>query len=298
MIRANLFELLKNEYDAVAFCMEHGLLTSERHCDLCGHLMTLDIGNKQFRCNKSANGKRCNKKVSLLKNTFFQSAKLSLRHILFIIYEWSVDTPRDKAAIECQCSAPVVGFWYRRLRNSSALWWYVNEEEAIGGEGNIVEIDETCIVRRKYHRGRALATEQQWMVGGIVRGCQEKCFVEFVNNRKRETLLEIVVRRVLPNTTIITDCWAGYKDLDLIFPEHHYLHLTVNHKRGFVNPETQADTQSIEGFWSVIKRRLRKQGTNRGSRSTVFMKIKEGLYKKKHKTRVFEKIIEDVANLF
>ena len=41
--------------------------------------------------------------------------------------------------------------------------------QQIGGEGCIVEIDETLLVKNKYHRGRLLEY-QVWAVGGVVRG--------------------------------------------------------------------------------------------------------------------------------
>ena len=34
------------------------------------------------------------------------------------------------------------------------------------------------------------------------------------NKRDRQTLMEIIQRRVKPGTHIITDCWAAYNGLD------------------------------------------------------------------------------------
>jgi hypothetical protein len=39
------------------------------------------------------------------------------------------------------------------------------EEVKVGGEGLIVEIDETKIAKRKYHRGHRV--EGAWVVGGV-----------------------------------------------------------------------------------------------------------------------------------
>ena len=76
-------------------------------------------------------------------------------------------------------------------------------------------------------------------------------FAAKVDNRSAETLLALIQRHVLPGTTIITDCWKGYKSDGLI--ELGMLHTTVNHSLHFVDPTTGAHTNGIEGTWSAMK---------------------------------------------
>ena len=76
----------------------------------------------------------------------------------------------------------------------------------IVGDGIIVEIDECKLVKKKYHRGRNLAHEGKWLFGGIDKD-SGKCFFEFVNKRDRETLLEIIRRRILPGSIVYSDEW-------------------------------------------------------------------------------------------
>ena len=78
------------------------------------------------------------------------------------------------------------------------------EWSQIGGDGQIVEIDECLIVKRKYNTGRILVGQQQWIFGGITRGTNE-VFIEFVADRKRDTLFEILRRRVKNNSQIASD---------------------------------------------------------------------------------------------
>ncbi|KAJ8930186.1 hypothetical protein NQ314_017050 [Rhamnusium bicolor] len=85
----------------------------------------------------------------------------------------------------------------------------------IGGEGKIVEIDETKIGKRKYNKGRYL--EGQWVFGGIERGSR-KFF-----------LMTVGVHTTLG--------------------EKQYKHLTVNHSVNFVDPDTGTHTQNIERLW-------------------------------------------------
>ena len=48
---------------------------------------------------------------------------------------------------------------------------------------------------------------------GVVRGNIKSHFIEFVPNRKRSTIFEVISRRVAPGSTIITDEWRGYLEL-------------------------------------------------------------------------------------
>ena len=53
------------------------------------------------------------------------------------------------------------------------------KREKLGGPGKIVEIDESKIGKRKYHRGHVV--EGQWVVGGIEVDSR-KCFIVTVED--------------------------------------------------------------------------------------------------------------------
>lgn len=75
---------------------------------------------------------------------------------------------------------------------------------AIGGPGVIVEIDETKIGKRKYHRGHYV--EGQWVFGGVERK-GGRCFMVPVEERTRETLTGIIKEKIRPGSIIVSDCW-------------------------------------------------------------------------------------------
>lgn len=80
-----------------------------------------------------------------------------------------------------------------------------------------------------------------------------KCFFERGSDRTKATLTGIIQKWVLPETEVISDGWKGYTSLK----KEGYVHLTVNHKKGFVDRKTGAHTNTIEGTWGLIKRQLR-----------------------------------------
>ena len=80
-------------------------------------------------------------------------------------------------------------------------------------------------------------------------------------------------------------------------PELNITHRIVNHSVGFLNPEIpDVHTQNIEGFWSVLKRCLRRKGTNfKGSIEEYFGEI---LYRKKYGNSCFSSFIEHISLFF
>ena len=121
--------------------------------------------------------------------------------------------------------------------------------ERIGGDGVIVEIDESKFGKRKYNRGKRV--EGKWVFGGVERG-SNKCFFRVVERRDKKTLLDIIKTSTLPGTTIYSDCWKSYNCL----ADEGFEHLRVNHSLHFKDPESDVHTNAIEGTWSAIKRSI------------------------------------------
>ena len=134
----------------------------------------------------------------------------------------------------------------------------IDAEGKIGGVNHIVQIDETKFGRRKYERGRLV--EGTWMFGMIENETNElRIHVCKDNKRDEKTLTDMLLKYVEVGTTIVSDMWAGYKNLD----KYGYNHVTVNHSENFVDPTTGAHTQKIEGAWHLLKRRLGRGGVRK-----------------------------------
>ncbi|XP_076626861.1 uncharacterized protein LOC143344575 [Colletes latitarsis] len=106
------------------------------------------------------------------------------------------------------------------------LLWTEKHSVPIGGENEIVEVDEAKIGKRKFNKGRLLTG--QWIFGGIER-----------------------------STTIISDCWKAYDCLN----KEGFRHLRVNHKINFVDPETNTQLQNIERVWREERANIPKYET-------------------------------------
>jgi IS1 family transposase len=118
---------------------------------------------------------------------------------------------------------------------------------AIGGPNITVEIDETKLGKRKYHRGHRV--EGVWILVGIERTEERKLFLRILPDRSAKTLEEIILQHVQPGSTIVTDCWRGYSSLESL----GYTHLTVNHSKTFRDEQTGACTNTVEGTNNAIK---------------------------------------------
>ncbi len=134
------------------------------------------------------------------------------------------------------------------------------EDRMIGGECVAVEIDETVISkRRKYNRGSI--TPEIWLFGGKERD-SNKWFAEIIQARTRNNLVDAIKRFIRPGSIVISDQWRGYWssrfNLELL-PGQNYLHLTVNHQLYYVDPDTGASTNLIEGHWGNLKTDMRKK---------------------------------------
>ena len=63
----------------------------------------------------------------------------------------------------------------------------------------------------------------------------------------------LVQQFVEPGTTIISDKFSPYFKLNSL----GYIHVMVNHSENFVDPFTDTHSNTIEGVWSQVKKKLK-----------------------------------------
>jgi transposase-like protein len=116
-----------------------------------------------------------------------------------------------------------------------------------------VEADETYIggKRKGDPRGRPAPgkTHKVAVFGVVERGGRVAAVT--VPNVRKASLLPHLTQRVLPNTTIFTDELRSYNGLDKVGYRHRRIHHAT---RVYVSGDVHTNT--IEGFWSLVKRGL------------------------------------------
>ena len=272
---------------AIAELSRRGLLMTSCVC-VCGNDMWLKetaCGDGQiFRCN----AKRCRKKRSIRHGSFFSKSRLDLKQQMLLIHLFSKRYPEWLVLEDYDFAQHTVVDWMRFCREICVGVIETMTVGCIRGPDIIVEIDESVIVRRKYERGRLLST--QWMFGGVERteGGHGRCFVEFVERRSEDVLLEIIRRRIHPESRIMSDGWRAYRNLQ----EVGFRHDVVVHERNFVSPDDEeVHTQSVESLWSNLKRFLRTKGTNRSPHNWEY--VCEFVYRRLNQNW-FESLLEHI----
>ena len=158
----------------------------------------------------------------------------------------------------------------------------------LGGRGKTIEIDESMFGhKRKYNRGRV--GRGTWVFGMVERGTG-RALAFRVPNRTRETLVTGLVQKfVEPGTTIISDKFSPYFNLNSV----GYIHLMVNHSENFVDPYTGAHSNTIEGVWSQIKRKLKAM--NGTVKSKLPSYLDEYNWRKCYPGDPFDNLLEAIA---
>ncbi|CAG8808078.1 19763_t:CDS:2 [Gigaspora margarita] len=176
---------------AVRFFEELGIFPLLRYCKKCGSSMrkTNDKSRKDKKKWVCTSMTACGHVNTLRSGTWLEKAKLSFEQIAKIMFCWSHKLPQQFAVNESGASARTMVDWYNFCRDICEVVLMNQEYKKIGGEGKIVEIDESKFGKRKYNKGKKV--EGQWVFGGVERD-SDKIFLASVPNRTKETLMGVL----------------------------------------------------------------------------------------------------------
>uniref|UniRef100_A0A1B6EZZ5 ISXO2-like transposase domain-containing protein n=1 Tax=Cuerna arida TaxID=1464854 RepID=A0A1B6EZZ5_9HEMI len=232
-------------------------------CSVCGDEMKTDVkgGNQiRFRCKKAKNAHDVVQNALL--NTFFEDSKFGLMNIVTVMYYFSWNlTNYDFLINECSFDGittcrNTIADWLSFCREVCFLWLgdKFENEELLGGEGVVVEVDGAEIKKRKFKSGRLV--QGTWVIGimelntNIVISKRERRDGRFrlevcpENSRSAEFLVPLIVKHVKPRTTIVTNLWKTYFGLNT----KGYDHFIVNHNK-FVDLLPSASTKTLKSNW-------------------------------------------------
>ena len=163
--RWSLMELLpqlSTTWNCLQWLARHGLIRNSVTCPNCHILCVITQQTRQkdgYRwlcggCRRFSQGVR--------SGSFFENSRLTLKHLIQISYFWSWQFPSWLIYEELRLSKKIIVEWMKFHREVCSQWLAANPP-FLGGliqqsdgtiEGVCVEIDETLLRRRKYHRGR------------------------------------------------------------------------------------------------------------------------------------------------
>jgi hypothetical protein len=140
--------ILFNRDAAVLFLEMRGIIPTEMACESCATKITLSQFRQTFRCPK----KSCRREFGRFRGTFFDKSKLSPEKLLYLGFEWLKGSSHTKLCMDESLSTKTVTSYIKYFRQLVSNM--LDESHCtIGGEGIVVEVDESKLAKRKYNRG-------------------------------------------------------------------------------------------------------------------------------------------------
>ena len=237
----DLQDIFFSEDTCINFLFDKEILYKQPSCWHCHRPMSRT--KTKWKCTKQ----KYRKSISIFQHTIFSRAHIPCNKLILIGYLWLAKTrPTVIQRLTGHSQTTVANYLqlFRQLVSSG-----IKETEGqIGGEGIVVEIDESKFYHS--HSTSESNTENGWVFGGVERTMERKVFIVRVPDRTANTLLEILYQNVRPGSRIISDCWSSYANITRDLGMEHQ---SVNHSNHFVDPVTRTHTNTIEGTWHGLK---------------------------------------------
>lgn len=193
----------------------------------------------------------CRKPFTVRMGTIFESSHLALHLWLQVIHlmcasKKGISTRQVQRMLNC--SMKTAWFLTHRIREAMAP---ASDAGPIGGEGKIVEADETFLTNSPKTRKRPGYQHKVAVLSLVERGGQQRSMV-LEAAPSRPEIRRALMKHVDPRSTLHTD-GAQYYIRALIGAKHE----RVNHGAGEYarkSGDTSVHVNTLEGFFSVFKR--------------------------------------------
>lgn len=235
--------LEQQRWDGTPICPHCG---SEHHYRTKTRLKHPELQDyKDFVC------KACMKKYSVLTGTIYESSKISLRiwfAAAYILSTHKKGISSIQMATDLGVTQKTAWFMMHRLR-------FLFEEQSPEILTGTVEADESFVGGKNKNRhwdkkvphstGRSFIDKTP-VLGLLQRGGKVRCFA--IPDTKAGTIQPLVLANVARGSTFYTDEYSVYNGLGQFYDHQIVDHARKQYKNG------DATTNSIEGFWSILKR--------------------------------------------
>jgi len=237
-----------------AACLEH--LKEQRFpggmakCEKCGverkhHHVT---GRPAYACDY------CGTMISPMAGTIFEKSSTPLKTWYYAMYLMS----STRCGISAKQIQRETGVTYKTAWRIFRQIRSLLSEEDLCLEGPTVEVDETYFGGvRKFGRGRPMRGDKKKtpIVAIVQRG--GKVVAKVVPDVSGQTLTGLIKKHVIPGGLVYTDEMGAYRRVGFLRGSDgkplDYRHRTIRHASG-VYVHHDIHTNSVEGFWSLIKR--------------------------------------------
>ncbi|MEM8724047.1 MAG: IS1595 family transposase [Pseudomonadota bacterium] len=230
-------------------CLEHLMETRYgivHKCEKCGregkfHPVTK---RRSYAC------QNCGHQVFPTADTPFHRTRTPLRDWFYVIFLFCASRNGVAAKeVERQIGVTYKTAW-RMCHEIRKYMAALDSDDPLGGFGTTVEVDETLIGGSVSGKGSGYKGNKTCAVGMLERGGE--LVTRVVERRTKAHMQALILDQILPGTTLNTDEFGGYKDID----QSGYRHVKVNHKRGQYATKSGAGVNAIEGFWAQLKRSI------------------------------------------
>lgn len=242
---------LQNEDAAFAY-VEARLWPNGPVCPHCGGVER--ISRMQGKATRKGLHKcyQCRKQFTVRQGTIFESSHLPLTvwlQAIFLIASSKKGISSHQLQRMLGVTLKTAWFLSHRIREAMRS----DDLSPLGGEGGVVEVDETFIGRREGSKKPRGGVSHKVPVLSLVHreSGQSRSFV--IRNADRETIIPIVLRNIHRETYVLTDEATHYRGQ---FRDVFLGHGRVNHTKGEYG-RGRIHTNTVEGYYSIFKRGMR-----------------------------------------
>lgn len=227
------------------------------------HLMQVRYGEKLEcpKCGKTGNFSRvakrpvyqcswCAYQISPMAGTPFERSSTALQKWFYAMYLFTT----SRHGVPAKELQRQLGVTYKTAwRMGHEIRKYMGKVDGDSGLSGHVEIDETYVGGKDHNMGPPSefnGSKKVAVFGMVQRG--GNIITRVIPNNRKETILPLVYDNVAKGSTVSTDEWRAYRRLK----DAGYNHGAVKHR---LNRYVSGihHTNSIEGFWSHLKRSIR-----------------------------------------